>query len=476
MQILRPGLALFVFAGGLPNPLSDGAFRTIAKFTPLVRAHLVGAHPITGHDAAPGAVARVIALAAILDSTPWPGCSAARRHGCAHPPGVGPSTTVRSVSTPPSAGNTEHWGWSRGRLGTVFGAVWLVYLSYPWSAAWAAPASIGRAISLGSVLLFGAVYLLALMMLRRRRAALFPRLSTPLAWAFLMAELLLIAAISITAHETALTALVFVSVTAVFLLPPRQALAAVATLIIAGEGLPRLIPGWQPLNGIGVEFALAGMAIYGYVQLLARNAELLRARQELADLAVARERERMARDVHDILGHSLTVITVKAELANKLLTAGAPNRAAAEIADVESLARAALADVRATVSGLRDVGLAGELASARSALLAAGIETELPSATAEVPERLRELFAWAVREGTTNVIRHSGARHCEIALTSQAVRVRDDGRGPGWGDDTTVGNGLLGLRERARALGAQVAIGHAPSGGFELTVLAEDAS
>ncbi|MHB1475701.1 MAG: hypothetical protein ACYCV4_19180, partial [Dermatophilaceae bacterium] len=126
------------------------------------------------------------------------------------------------VSTPPSAGNTERWGWSRTRLGTVFGAVWLVYLSYPWSAAWAAPASIGRAISLGSVLLFGAVYLLALTMLRRRRAALLPRLSTPLAWAFLTAELLLIAAISITAHEIALAALVFVSVTAVFLLPPDR--------------------------------------------------------------------------------------------------------------------------------------------------------------------------------------------------------------------------------------------------------------
>jgi two-component system sensor histidine kinase DesK len=137
------------------------------------------------------------------------------------------------------------------------------------------------------------------------------------------------------------------------LLPPRQVPPMNALFAVAGEGLPWIISGWQPINGIGVQIGLAGMAMYSYSQMLARNTELQRIRQELADLAVARERERMARDVHDILGHSLTVITVKAELAGKLLTAGAPARAATEIADVESLARPAHADVRATLSGLR---------------------------------------------------------------------------------------------------------------------------
>jgi two-component system, NarL family, sensor histidine kinase DesK len=165
-----------------------------------------------------------------------------------------------------------------------------------------------------------------------------------------------VVAMSIAAHEASLAGLVFVTVTAVFWLPSRQSLVIVAVPIVAGEVVPRLVPGWQALNGIGVQCALVAMAIKGYVVLLARNAELLLARQELADLAVGRERERMARDVHDILGHSLTVITVKAELASKLFAAGAPERAGIEIADVESLSLAALADVRATVSGLSPVG------------------------------------------------------------------------------------------------------------------------
>jgi two-component system sensor histidine kinase DesK len=89
---------------------------------------------------------------------------------------------------------------------------------------------------------------------------------------------------------------------------------------------------------------------------------------------------------------------------------------------------------------------------------------------------LRELFAWAVREGTTNVIRHSGARSCEITLTSRTVRIRDDGRGPDTGDRAPAGHGLVGLRERADVVGARVAVGRAPGGGFDLTVLGGETS
>lgn len=360
------------------------------------------------------------------------------------------------------------WGWARGRLWFAFSAAWLVYLSYPFSEAWFAPPSTGRAVTLVAVVAFGAVYLAALFAVHRDDEPTPPRL----AWLVVAAEAVLVLVMTIGAQETALTGLVFVAVTGVFVLPTRSAFVVVAVVAVVGEATPWLVPGWRSLDGIGVQCLLAGMAIFGYIRTVARNVELVRARQELADAAVARERERMARDVHDILGHSLTVITVKSELAGKLLATGASDRAAAEIADVESLARAALADVRATVSGLRQVGLASELASARSALRAAGISPGLPSATAEVPERLRELFAWAVREGTTNVIRHSRAGSCEITLTSRSMSVRDDGCGPGWNDEHAVGNGLVGLRERAAAAGARVAVGRAPGGGFELSVRA----
>lgn len=369
---------------------------------------------------------------------------------------------------------TNRWWRGRGRF--AFSALWLVYLTYPFSEAWVQPAGARRVASLAAVVAFGVVYLVALSARHGRsgrpRTGLHPQgLSLRLAWSFVIAELALIWGMSLGAAQSAFAGLVFVAVTATFVLPRRQSLALVALLVVVGESVPLLVPGWEPLYGIGVQCALAAMASHGYNLLLARNAELTQARQELADLAVARERERMARDVHDILGHSLTVITVKAELAGRLLAAGAPDRAAAEIADVESLGRAALADVRATVSGLRQVGLAGELAAAGSALRAAGIVPDLPSATTEVPEELRELFAWAVREGTTNVIRHSRAASCEITLTGKGVRVRDDGCGPGWSDADPTGHGLVGLRERAAAAGARVAVGRAPNGGYELSVV-----
>ena len=169
--------------------------------------------------------------------------------------------------------------------------------------------------------------------------------------------------------------------------------------------------------------------MWGVNQLMPRNVDLLRAREENARLAVADERNRFARDLHDILGHSLTVITVKAELANRLLDVD-PERARAELADLERLSRDALADVRRAVEGYRDLTLPGELARAREALRAAEIDADLPNSTDEVPSELRELFAWTVREGVTNVIRHSGAPRCTVRLGAAEVEVRDDGAGP----------------------------------------------
>jgi two-component system sensor histidine kinase DesK len=194
----------------------------------------------------------------------------------------------------------------------------------------------------------------------------------------------------------------------------------------------------------------------------------LRATQhELARLAVEQERTRVSRDMHDILGHSLTVITVKAELAGALVESD-PARARTEIAEVEELARGALADVRSTVAGYRGVSVATELTSARSALEAAGIRAELPGSVDVVPAKFRELFGWVVREGVTNVVRHSGASVCEVLLGESFVEVRDDGRGPT--EVSRSGNGLSGLRERLAPVGARLTVGRSPSGGFSLRV------
>ncbi|WP_284253017.1 sensor histidine kinase [Pseudolysinimonas kribbensis] len=141
-----------------------------------------------------------------------------------------------------------------------------------------------------------------------------------------------------------------------------------------------------------------GVVMIFFGQLIQRNALLRQAQHEVARLAVSEERARLARDLHDSLGHSLTVVAVKSELARKLVSRD-PVRAEAEIADIERLAREGLADLRAAVAGYRDVDLEAELASARTALAAAGITAHLPDDAAVVRPELRALFGWVVREG-----------------------------------------------------------------------------
>ncbi|MEN2740772.1 sensor histidine kinase [Microbacterium sp. X-17] len=217
---------------------------------------------------------------------------------------------------------------------------------------------------------------------------------------------------------------------------------------------------WIPLIIVSISLMMAGFG-----RTLAAMNELRATQRQLELMAVERERGRVARDIHDILGHSLTVITVKAELAGRLAEVD-PARAQREIAEVESLARAALADVRATVAAVRGVTVSGELAAARVALEAAGIASELPGSTEAVSSERRELAGWVLREGVTNVVRHSGASVCRIRLTAHEVEVADDGVGP---RETPHGSsGLLGLRERVEAVGGRLTIGRSDLGGFSL--------
>jgi two-component system sensor histidine kinase DesK len=198
-----------------------------------------------------------------------------------------------------------------------------------------------------------------------------------------------------------------------------------------------------------------------------RNQQLVAAQRRLASLAVEQERSRIASDLHDILGHSLTVITMKAELAGRLLDMDV-DRARRELSEVENLSRDALADVRSTALGLRGVSLPAEIASARAALDAAGITARLPSVADDVPGPSREVFAWAIREAVTNLVPHSGASACEVRLTPRSVEILDNGRGAGTVDG---GQGLDGLRDRAHAIGARIEMGdRTDSRGFRVYV------
>ena len=190
---------------------------------------------------------------------------------------------------------------------------------------------------------------------------------------------------------------------------------------------------------------------------------LRRANQEIATLAVTAERERMARDLHDILGHSLTTITVKAGLARRVLeSSGDVGRAISEIREVEGLTRSVLSDVRTTVSENREVSLSTELVGARAALRAAEIDADLPFAVDNVSPGLQRTFGYVLREGVTNVLRHSGARRVKVRLGDTWMEIEDDGAGTA----VTAGNGLRGLEERLAQVGGTICAAPRSGGGF----------
>ncbi|MFZ0044030.1 MAG: sensor histidine kinase [Solirubrobacteraceae bacterium] len=224
--------------------------------------------------------------------------------------------------------------------------------------------------------------------------------------------------------------------------------------------------------GYGASTVGVGLLLTLLRDLRVRNQELNEARAELARTAVAEERERFARDLHDLLGHSLSVIAIKAELGRRLLPER-PDQAAVEIGEVEHVARQALGEVRDAVSGYRQPTLKGELRGARVALSAAGIEAEVGPVPDSLDPEVEAVLAWAVREGATNVIRHSGAKHCQVKISATpeaaGLEVLDDGTGMPSADGRT-GTGLAGLNERAASLRGQIEAGGLPGGGFRLAV------
>jgi two-component system sensor histidine kinase DesK len=256
-------------------------------------------------------------------------------------------------------------------------------------------------------------------------------------------------------------------------LPPRLGVPAVLfTTVLAavssalGGATDGQVGSWA------VTTVAMGILFVAFGRLIVANMELRAARAELAQRAVAEERERFSRDLHDLLGHSLSVIALKAELADRTLP-DHPERAEREVREIQSVAREALAEVRQTVSGYRLPTLEGELAGARMALEAAGIEADLASERIALPPEAEAVLAWTVREGTTNVIRHSNARHASIrilpGLVAASAEVVDDGRGAN-GGPPDGGHGLAGLRERAERLGGEVDAGTGAAGGFRLRV------
>ena len=261
---------------------------------------------------------------------------------------------------------------------------------------------------------------------------------------------------------------VYVSVTCGATLPLRGAYWAI--------GLNALAMFLVGLRGGGFDWSLLlvvvllGFAMTGVKQLVRTTIELRKARATVAQLAANEERLRLARDLHDLLGHSLSLITLKSELAGRMLPAH-PEKAAQQVADIEQVSRQALVDVREAVTGYRRPRLSDELAGAQVALAAAGVDAHVPVEPdlGGVADEGESTLAWALREAVTNVVRHSGATRCTVDVLRRQtldgafleLSVEDNGSG---GSGTGPGNGLTGLAERLEKAGGQLEAGRVKRG------------
>src|SRR4051794_33015164 len=363
---------------------------------------------------------------------------------------------------------THRWGaavrqwWDdspkRWPLSQIWTLVWLLYLIYPPLLDDTAPAWV-FALAIAVALLYAAFYLVVLL-----------RPSPLRRWADVVTTVLAVLVTPFTAGGAVL--LVYAAGHSGSNRPRRVALRWYVglTLIVVGFAVVSPIPlPWRL-------FAFAPPAVLIWVIGLIcmeaaaddRASKIHNAQVE--HLATVAERERIARDLHDLLGQTLTGIVVRSQLAQRLVAAD-PEAGRAEMAAVEQAAREALTEVRATVAGWRQVDIGAELAAARDALCAAGVELVVERDPDLVLTPSAETaLGLALREGVTNVVRHAQARRCTIALRSTgdqvALEIVDDGAGGGGRD----GTGLTGMRERIAALGGEVRRATHPGTALSITV------
>ncbi|WP_405882280.1 sensor histidine kinase [Streptomyces sp. NBC_01384] len=347
----------------------------------------------------------------------------------------------------------------------VWTGIWLVYLSAPVSDLVHGGHSTGVVV-LGWFGLVAFVGWYGALVFRTGRGD-----TTPFVFASLAVLAAEAALLSFTLGREWLVLFVYVSTASGAVLPLRMARWAVPAVAALLTAIALTVPGGKAyLAGLLIPAFLGGFAMTGVRELIRTTIALREARATVAQLAANEERLRLARDLHDLLGHSLSLITLKSELAGRMLP-DHPEKAAQQVADIEQVSRQALVDVREAVTGYRRPRLSGELAGAQVALTAAGVTADLPAEPdlTDVAEESESALAWALREAVTNVVRHSGARRCTVELVRRQtleglvleLSVEDDGSG---GAVKGHGNGLTGLTERLEKAGGTLEAGRVRRG------------
>jgi two-component system, NarL family, sensor histidine kinase DesK len=390
----------------------------------------------------------------------------AKAPGAAIPGGRQPSEEVIA-----SSGVTFH-------LWRLYQHAWLVCLVFPLVYLVSEPQATFRLVLGLAALVFFAVSYTWLMWPHPASQGAQARTQSRISLLLFVALSLLVLGFSLIYGFSFLWLFIGVSAIAGLLLPLRSAFAAVVLFtllpLFITVGMQGGIAGvdWWWLIALMLLVRGLGLDMIGIARMGSAIRELHAARRELARLKVEEERQRLARDMHDLLGQTLSMIALKSELARQLIGED-PERCAQELSEIERVSRRTLREVREAVAGYRQPHLASELEGARQLLEAAGIDYQIEPNTLALPPETSAVLAWTVREGVTNVIRHSRARHCEITLiqgngTVGAEVINDGGRAArAESPSGRPGLGLAGLRERVSALGGRMEAGSLTLSGKE---------
>ncbi|GAA1487790.1 sensor histidine kinase [Brachybacterium sacelli] len=326
--------------------------------------------------------------------------------------------------------------------GLAFALPPVVFVAIPIAFAWISDPGPWAALVTVAMLVYGLLFVYC------TGIGLYPQ-PVRLAW-FTACTALLLALIPILG-ENVLYMVMFQAMTHVLLLPWRWALPTMVAMGLAVFVIALVL-------GVYIAAGLAGMGMlmswgigYGIRQQVLQE-ELEAAESRNAVLAVAAERERIGRDLHDLVGHSLTSLTISAQLARRLLESD-PDAAREQLEHIETTVRQTLSDVRATASGMQHVRAATEIASARTVLATVGIQAVVPTALPPLSDDRAELFGYVIREGVTNMVRHSRASRASITVAEDAVSIADDGVGIPEG---AARSGLRGLEARVAVAGGRL--------------------